>query len=182
MGARPAEVASGPHVASGASSRHARWIAVVGPGECDAELERCAEEAGRRLAERDAVVVCGGLGGVMAGACRGAAAAGGSTIGLLPGTDRLDANPWVVHPIATGLGELRNGLIVRASDALLAIGGGWGTLSEIALALRLGRPVVGLSTWPVSQRGGGVIVEHDCGAAVERVLALARRRGEPGRG
>src|SRR5208283_281209 len=99
-----------------------------------------AEEVGRRLAERGAVVVCGGLGGVMAAACRGAAGAGGLSVGLLPGESRQAANPWVAVTLPTGLGELRNGLVVRASGVLVALGGGYGTLSEIALALKTGCP------------------------------------------
>src|SRR3954452_12575073 len=117
------------------------YVAVVGPGDADAAAERDAEVAGRVLAEGGAVVVCGGLGGVMSAACRGAREAGGLTLGLLPGTDRAAGNPWLSVVVPTGMGELRNGLVVRASDALVAVGGGFGTLSEIALALKTGRPV-----------------------------------------
>lgn len=102
---------------------------------------------GRGLASAGAVLLCGGLEGVMEAACEGAHAAGGLTVGLLAGDDRSAANPYVGVALATGLGELRNGLIVRASDAVIAIGGGWGTLSEIAFAMRTGRPVVALSSW-----------------------------------
>src|SRR3954464_12046674 len=123
------------------------YVAVVGPGDADAAAERDGETAGRVLAEHGAVVVCGGLGGVMAAACRGAREAGGMTVGLLPGSDRAAANPWVAVAIATGLGELRNGLVVRAADAVIAVGGAFGTLSEIALALKRGKPVIGLGTW-----------------------------------
>src|SRR3954463_8597643 len=103
-----------------------------------------AEEVGRRVAEAGGIVVCGGLGGVMEAACRGARSADGVTLGILPGTSRDDANEWVSLAVATGLGELRNGLIVRSADAVVAVGGGHGTLSEIALALKAGKRVVGL--------------------------------------
>ncbi len=124
----------------------ALYVAVAGPGAAsagDAELA-LAEEVGAGLAEAGAVVVTGGLGGVMEAACRGARSRLGMTVGLLPGTDRREANGWVEIAIPTGLGELRNGLLVRAGDALVAIGGGHGTLSEVALALKAGKRVVGL--------------------------------------
>jgi uncharacterized protein (TIGR00725 family) len=144
-----------------------RYVAVVGPGEAsDAELV-VAEEVGGRLAAGGAGVVCGGLGGVMEAACRGAKSKRGVTIGLLPGLDRSAANGWVDVAIPTGLGELRNGLIVRACDALIAIGGGEGTLSEIALALRAGRPVIGIGTFEV-----GAVVQV---ASAEEAVALALR-------
>jgi uncharacterized protein (TIGR00725 family) len=122
-------------------------VAVIGAGEGPPDLLARAEAVGRGLAQRGAIVVCGGLGGVMAAACRGAREAGGLTIGLLPGDDRAAANPWVAVAIPTGLGELRNGLVVRAADAVVAVGGAFGTLSEIALALKRGTPVIGLGTW-----------------------------------
>jgi uncharacterized protein (TIGR00725 family) len=125
------------------------YVAVVGAGDASPEQLHAAEEVGAGLAAAGAVVVTGGLGGVMEAACRGARSRRGRTIGMLPGDDRDAANGWVEIAIATGLGELRNGLVVRAADALVAIGGGHGTLSEIALALKLGRPVVGLGTWDV---------------------------------
>ena len=108
-----------------------------------------AEEVGRLLARRGAVVVCGGLGGVMEAACRGASREGGTTVGVLPGLDRGAANPFVSVAVATGLGEARNALVVRAADALIAVGGAYGTLSEIALALKAGKPVIGLGTWEI---------------------------------
>src|SRR4051812_20978815 len=145
------------------------YVAVVGPGEADAAAERDAEVAGRVLAQHGAVVVCGGLGGVMAAACRGASDAGGLTVGLLPGADRAAANPWVAVAIATGMGELRNGLVVRAADGVVAVGGGFGTLSEIALALKLGRPVVGVGTWNIAAPVASV---HDGPAAAARILEL----------
>jgi uncharacterized protein (TIGR00725 family) len=125
------------------------YVAVVGPGEASPTELHAAEEIGAGLAVAGAVVVTGGLGGVMEAACRGARSKRGRTLGILPGDDREAANGWVELAIATGLGELRNGLVVRAADALVAIGGGHGTLSEVAFALKLGRPVVGLGTWDV---------------------------------
>jgi hypothetical protein len=149
----------------------APYIAVVGPGEATPEQAALAEEVGARLAEAGAVVVTGGLGGVMEAASRGARSKRGMTVGLLPGDDRDAANGWVEIAIATGLGELRNGLIVRSVDGAVAIGGGAGTLSEIALALKLGKPVVGIGTWEVHG------VEQLAGAsdAVGRLLALSSR-------
>jgi uncharacterized protein (TIGR00725 family) len=125
------------------------YIAVVGPGEASAGELALAEEVGALLGDAGALVVTGGLGGVMEAASRGARSRRARTLGILPGEDRAEANGWVEVAVATGLGELRNGLVVRASDALVAIGGGLGTLSEVALALRLGRPVVGLGTFAV---------------------------------
>jgi uncharacterized protein (TIGR00725 family) len=125
------------------------YVAVVGPGDASPQELLLAEEVGAGLAAAGALVVTGGLGGVMEAACRGARSRGGPTLGILPGDDRVAANGWVQVAVATGMGELRNGLVVRAADAVVAIGGGHGTLSEIALALKLGRPVVGLGTWEV---------------------------------
>lgn len=151
----------------------APWIGVVGPGRAAPEELRVAEEVGAQLAAAGAVLVCGGLGGVMEAACRGAGAAGGATVGLLPGDDRTAANAWVSIAIPTGLGEARNVLVVRAAQALVAIGGGWGTLSEIALALRAGKTVVGLRTWLPAHdatAGPGVVVVENPRMAVRRAL------------
>jgi uncharacterized protein (TIGR00725 family) len=123
---------------------------------------------GRALAEGGAVVVCGGLGGTMEAACRGAKAGGGSTLGILPGFDRAEANPYVDVAVATGLGEARNALVARAADALIAVGGEWGTLSEIALALRAGTRVVGIGTWDLGRPG----IEPAASAAEAVELAL----------
>jgi uncharacterized protein (TIGR00725 family) len=150
-------------------------VAVVGGGIVEAGAERVAEEVGRLLAERGAIVLTGGLGGVMAAACRGATHAGGTTVGLLPGDDRGDANEWVGVAIATGMGEARNALVARAADAMIAVGGEFGTLSEIALALKLGRPVIGIDTWEIRRSGVSVdpiLRARDAAHAVE--LALAR--------
>lgn len=130
-----------------------RYVAVAGPGECGPATAHLAEAVGRGLAERGAVVVCGGLGGVMEAACRGAKLAGGKTVGILPGTDRGSANAWVDVALPTGLGEARNTLVVRAADALVAVSGEFGTLSEIAFALKAGKRVVGLGTWELAKQG-----------------------------
>ena len=147
-------------------------MAVVGPGEAtDAERE-AAEAVGRALAQAGAIVVTGGLGGVMEAASRGARDAGGLTVGLLPGDDRKIANPSVTVALPTGLGELRNGLVVRSADAIVAVGGAYGTLSEVALALKTGVPVVGLDTWDIE----GIERSDGPAEAAERALALAGRR------
>jgi uncharacterized protein (TIGR00725 family) len=125
------------------------YVAVAGAGDASPAELAAAEELGALLAAGGAVVVSGGLGGVMEASCRGARSKRGVTLGLLPGTDREEANGWVEIAVPTGLGELRNGLVVRAADALVAVGGGPGTLSEIALALKAGKPVIGLGTWDV---------------------------------
>ena len=126
-----------------------RCVGVIGPGDASPAELAVAEEVGARLVDLGATVVTGGLGGVMEAASRGAKSRRGLTIGLLPGLDRSEANGWVDVAIATGLGEIRNALIVRTSDALVAVGGGAGTLSEIGFALKLGRPVIGIGTFEV---------------------------------
>lgn len=146
------------------------YVAVVGAGGTVAQdVLALAEAVGAELARRGVVVVTGGLGGVMAAACRGARAAGGTTLGILPGGDRSAANRFVDVAVATGMGELRNGLVVRCADALIAVGGGYGTLSEIALALKAGKPVAGLATWHIE----GVRPAADAREAVEVVLGGA---------
>jgi len=122
-------------------------VGVIGSGECSEELSSLAREVGREIARRGGILICGGLGGVMEAACEGAKEEGGLTIGILPGTSREDANPYVDIPIATGLSDARNVIIVRSSDVLIAVGGRWGTLSEIAFALKFGKPVVCLKGW-----------------------------------
>jgi uncharacterized protein (TIGR00725 family) len=149
-------------------------VAVVGPGEATAAELATAEEVGRLLGERDTVLVCGGLGGVMEAACRGAKSSGGATLGILPGLERASANSYVDVAVPTGLGEARNALVVRAADVLIAVGGGFGTLSEIALALKTGRPVVGIRSWELGGRAGRALVEaSDARQAVELALGLA---------
>jgi len=146
------------------------YVAVVGDGREDAPdtVLAAAEAVGAGAAEQGWVVVTGGEGGTMEAACRGAKSRRGRTLGLLPGLDRDAANGWVDLVVPTGLGELRNGLVVRAADAVVAVGGGHGTLSEIALALKLGRPVVGLATWDVH----GVEHADSPADAIQRVVRL----------
>ncbi len=126
-----------------------RYVGVIGAGECDGALAQTAEEVGRGIAQAGATLVCGGMGGVMEAACRGAKAAGGLTVGILPGPDRSGANKCVDIAIATGIGEARNLAIIRTSDVLIAIGGSYGTLSEIGFALKMGKSVIGLKTWNI---------------------------------
>lgn len=153
-------------------------IGVIGDAQCDARTACLAEEVGRELAKRGAILVCGGLGGVMEAACRGAKAEGGTTIGILPGVNRHEANPYVDIPIVTGLDQARNIIVVRSAQALIAVSGGYGTLSEIAYALKLGIPVVGLGTWQLSKEGKEVpaVVQASRPAeAVEKAIALAKQ-------
>lgn len=157
-------------------------IAVCAPGEATDEELLHAGAVGRLLAERGCTLVCGGLGGAMAAACRGAREAGGVTIGIIPGYDDRAANPWVEHVICTGLGQARNTLVAATGQALIAVGGGWGTLSEIALGLRLGRPVVLLGGWAdllstdegrtrIADLEGTIIVAENPEDAVEAAIA-----------
>src|SRR4051794_35644195 len=146
------------------------YIAVVGAGEATDEQAWLAEEVGAAVARAGAVLVSGGLGGVMEAACRGAKSCRGATVGLLPGDRREDANGWVDVALPTGLGELRNGLVVRAADAVIAVGGGAGTLSEIALALKAGKTVVGLGSWDID----GMVQAADPADAVTRAFRHSR--------
>ena len=125
-----------------------KMIGVIGAGQCDEKIYEQARQVGAGIAKAGATLVCGGLGGVMEGACQGAYETGGQTVGVLPGADRAQANPYVMIPIVTDLGHGRNILIVRTADILVAISGGYGTLSEISIGLKLGKPVIGLHTWP----------------------------------
>ena len=148
-------------------------VAVAGAGTSDAELDAVAEEVGRRIAGADAVLICGGLGGVMEAAARGCSAAGGLTVGILPGGDAAAANPHIRVPLPTGLGEARNTLVARTADVLIAVGGGWGTLSEVALARKLGVPVVLLE--PGLTRRLDLTVAEDAEEAVRLALLAGRR-------
>jgi uncharacterized protein (TIGR00725 family) len=139
-------------------------VAVIGPGD---EPTVAAAEVGRLLAEQGVTLVCGGRGGAMEAACRGAKEADGLTVGILPGSDRSDANPFVDIVLPTGIGEARNALVVGAADVVIAIGGGYGTLSEIALALKAGKRVIGLGTWEIE----GVVAAEDPEAAVAAALS-----------
>jgi uncharacterized protein (TIGR00725 family) len=153
------------------------YVAVIGGANAGDEDRSRAEAIGAALARAGATVVCGGLGGVMEAACRGAKAEGGLTVGILPGNDRAAANPWVDVAIPTGLGETRNALVVQAADVIVAVGGEYGTLSEIALALRAGKPVIGVGTWRLIHPNGTpdteVVAAPDPATAAELALALA---------
>jgi len=143
-----------------------RYIAVCGASEATPSQLDAAREVGKLLAKSGAVVINGGYGGVMAAASEGAASEGGTVVGILPGTDREDANPHLTVSIPTGLGQARNAVIVTAADSVIAIGGGWGTLSEIALARRLGRSVFAIDTWDLD----GLEVVKTPVEAVQRAL------------
>ena len=168
----------------GGDDDRSRVVAVIGAGTAaDAEVA-AAQRVGERLARRGVAVVTGGLGGVMAAATRGARSAGGRTIGLLPGSDRAAADPSVEVAIPTGLGEARNVLVVRTADAVVAVGGEYGTLSEIAFALKLGIPVVGLDTWQLHRRGQpdpGIEVASSPEAAADRAVEHALEHRGRGR-
>jgi len=147
-------------------------IGVIGAADCSAEGAALAYEVGTLLAQQGAVLVCGGLGGVMESAARGAKNAGGQTVGILPGVDAREANPYVDIKIVTGLSHARNVLVVRSSDALIAIEGGYGTLSEIAIGLKLGKPVIGLKTWDVDPN---IIHVTTAAEAVAKALKLIHK-------
>ena len=135
-----------------------------------------AEEVGRELARQEAILVCGGLGGVMEAACKGAQAEGGITIGILPGESRQAANPYVQIPIATGIGYARNVAVVKSAQAVIAVGGSYGTLSEISHALQGGIPVIGLNTWSLSrnnQTDNSIISAQKPIEAVNKAISLA---------
>ena len=123
-------------------------IGVIGQGSnCSKKLLNLAEHVGRCIAKKNAILICGGLKGIMEAVCRGAKKEQGLTIGVLPGTTKIDANRYIDIPIVTGLGEARNSIIVRTADVVIAVGGRYGTLSEIAFSLALGKPIVGICTW-----------------------------------
>lgn len=151
------------------------YIGVIGAGECTLEEAGLAEETGREIARRGAALICGGRGGVMEAAAKGARQAGGLVIGILPGSRRSEGNSYLTIALPTGLGDARNAVIACASDVLIAISGGYGTLSEIGLALKMGRPVVGLSTWELKAGNRSFAVHRAKGAAqaVEMAFSFA---------
>jgi uncharacterized protein (TIGR00725 family) len=155
------------------------FIGVIGGGEVSPAIAGLAEEVGREIARCGALLVCGGMGGVMEAACRGAVSEGGLTVGILPGDSRAAANPYVKIPIVTGIGYARNVAVVKSSQAIIAIDGSYGTLTEIAYALQSGIPVVGLGTWAISCNGEedkNIIRADSPGEAVEKALNLASGR------
>ena len=146
-----------------------RHIGVIGAGECSDKIYQLARNLGSEIGKKGWILVCGGLGGVMEAAARGCAEAGGMTVGILPGLDKASANLYIKIPLATGLGEGRNLLVVRASDVLVSVAGGYGTLSEIALALKVNKPVIGLETW---ENIRGVQYVSDPEEAIQKIIEL----------
>ncbi|HAK60224.1 MAG TPA: TIGR00725 family protein [Nitrospiraceae bacterium] len=148
-----------------------KMIAVIGAGSADGSIMKIAEEVGRLIAKGGAVMVCGGLGGVMEAAARGAQSAGGLTVGILPQARKQDANPHIDIAIPTGFGEGRNVVIARTADVLIAVAGEYGTLSEIAFGLRMGKPVIGIGTWDIK----GVIKAETAEKAVRRAFEVLKQ-------
>jgi len=153
-------------------------IAVIGNSSCSPEEAKLAENVGELLAQQGVTVICGGLAGVMESVCRGAKSKSGLTVGVLPGQDSSAANPWVDIPVVTGLGEARNVVIAKSAQAVIAIGGGYGTLSEIAYALKSNIPVIGLNTWSLSRNGredASIIRVQSAAEAVGKAISLAKK-------
>ena len=152
-------------------------VAVIGGAQCSKEEALLAEAVGRELARRGVTLICGGLGGVMEAACRGAAIESGLTVGILPSDDPTTANPYVRIPIASGVGFARNIAVVKSAQAVIAIDGDYGTLTEIAFALKSGIPVIGLNTWTLSRKGledKSIIQAEDAVDAVEKAVSSAK--------
>jgi uncharacterized protein (TIGR00725 family) len=165
----------------GGAAGRPRYVGVIGSRRCSAPIAEAAREVGRLIAEAGWVLVCGGMGGVMEEACRGARRAGGVTVGILPGDRREKGNPYLSVTVVTGLGEARNAVVVKSSEVLIAISGGYGTLSEIALAGAAGIPVVGLFSWVLDarQNEGRSLFAHQARSpeeAVSAVRAILERR------
>lgn len=157
------------------------FVAVIGSSECTPEEALVAEAVGRELAKRGATVVCGGLGGVMKAASKGARSEGGRTIGILPGNSPAEANEYIEIPIVTGMGYARNVIVVKSAGAVIAIGGRFGTLSEIGHALQSGIPIIGLNTWSLSRgqrEEKSIVTAQNPIEAVEKALTAAQRRLE----
>jgi uncharacterized protein (TIGR00725 family) len=155
------------------------FIAVIGGGNCSPQVAALAEEVGREIARNGAILVCGGLGGVMEAACKGASSEGGLTIGILPGDNRQAANPYVQIPIVTGIGQARNAAVVKSAQAVIAINGSYGTLSEIGHALQRGIPIIGLNTWSLSIGGqvdGSIIPADNPKEAVNKAIWLIKNQ------
>jgi len=152
------------------------YVSVIGGGDCEPAERALAEEVGRLLAHEGVTLVCGGLGGVMEAAARGAKQAGGITIGILPGHDRAAANPYLDYVLTTGMGHARNLAVVSSGDAVVAIGGGYGTLSEIGLAAKIGRPVVILGGWRLGDphKDSGIHYASTASEAVALVTGWSR--------
>ena len=148
-------------------------IGLIGGGVCTPDIEEAAEKIGRGIAERNGILICGGLGGVMEAGCKGAKEAGGMTIGILPGTNQKDANKYVDIPIPTGVGYARNIIIVNTSDSVIAVNGKFGTLSEIAFCLQFGVPVIGLFSWEIDP---SIIIASTPEQAVDIAFSIGRKK------
>jgi len=151
-------------------------IAIIGPNVTNPKQYELGKEVGQAIARAGCILFCGGLGGMMQAAAEGARSAGGQTVGILPGPEKSEANAFIDIAIPTGLGPYRNALLVRSCDAVIAIHGAYGTLSEIAFALRLGIPVIGLHTWSVSKDGQpdpGIHIADSSEEAVRMAVELA---------
>jgi len=156
--------------------KNKKFIAVIGGSQCSPQEAELAEAVGREIARQDAILVCGGMGGVMEATCKGAQSEGGITIGILPGESRHLANPYVQVPIVTSIGYARNVIVVKSAQAVIAIGGNYGTLSEISHALQNGIPVIGLNTWSLSRNGqpdNSIVLAQNPTEAVNKALNLA---------
>ncbi|KPJ64371.1 hypothetical protein AMJ44_12955 [candidate division WOR-1 bacterium DG_54_3] len=159
------------------------FISVVGESDASQKIHKLAEEVGRLIAGAGAVLVCGGLKGVMEAAAKGAKSAGGLTVGILPGSKREEANPYIDIPVITGLGYARNKIVVKTGQVVIAIGGKYGTLSEIGFALGYGIPVVGLNTWELIRGDGkvdqGIVYVRTPEEAVQTAFKLIRKVYKP---
>lgn len=151
------------------------YIGVIGGSSCTDEVAELAESVGKEIAKAGAILLCGGLGGVMEAACKGTKQAGGTTIGILPSWNRESANQYVDYPVATGLGDMRNLMVVKNSDAVIALEGRYGTLSEIVFCLNSGTPLISLSNWNVSKK---IIPARDALQAVELAVKEITKRNE----
>lgn len=157
------------------------FISLIGGSRCTPQQARLAEEVGAEIARRGAKLVCGGLTGVMEASCKGARSAGGTTIGILPGNRREDANSYVDIPIVTAIGEARNVIVVCSGQAVIAIDGEYGTLSEIAHALRNNIPVIGLDTWMLAkpdEPDNSIIIARDAKDAVDKAISAIEKKGK----
>ena len=148
-------------------------IGVIGAGKCSKKIFTLAEEVGKEIARAGAILVCGGLGGVMEGASKGAKEAKGITVGVLPGESKEDANPYVDIPIVTGMGDARNLVVILSSDVVIALPGKYGTLSELGFAVKLEKPIVGISTWDISEK---IIKTKNPEDAVKTALDLVEKK------
>ncbi len=150
---------------------HRKIIGVIGGSQCTPEVAELAERVGEEIARRGGIIICGGLTGVMEAACRGAKKYSGLTIGILPGNEKWEANPFLDVPIATGMGDARNVIIIRTADAVIAVDGEYGTLSEMAFCLKFNKPLVGLRTWAIDPK---IVHANDAVDAVNKAFDLLR--------